>query len=68
MYRLDEGVVGSGVGLFPHSGPLAEDSAAKLTRSQLNVCTFYCVPTSPPPAPPPAAEIVPDWPAISVSS
>jgi hypothetical protein len=30
-------------------GPLAEDSAAKLIRAQLNVCTVY----SPPP--PPAA-------------
>ncbi len=36
---------GSGVGLFLIWGPLAEDSAAKLKRSQLNVCTvyIYCV-------------------------
>jgi hypothetical protein len=26
---------------FPDCGPLAEDSAAKLKRSQLNVCTVY---------------------------
>ncbi len=28
---------------FPDWGPLAEDSAAKLKRSQLNVCTVYCI-------------------------
>jgi hypothetical protein len=28
-------------GAFPGCGPLAEDSAAKLKRSQLNVCTVY---------------------------
>jgi hypothetical protein len=28
-------------GAFPDRGPLAEDSAAKLKRSQLNVCTVY---------------------------
>jgi hypothetical protein len=26
---------------FPDWGPLAEDSAAKLKRSQLSVCTVY---------------------------
>jgi hypothetical protein len=30
-------------GAFPDCGPLAEDSAAKLKKSQLNVCTVYCV-------------------------
>ncbi len=33
-----EGVVW---GFFPDFGPLAEDSAAKLKKSQLNVCTVY---------------------------
>jgi hypothetical protein len=33
MSRLDEGVVGNGMGDFPDCGPLAEDSAAKLKRS-----------------------------------
>jgi hypothetical protein len=28
-------------GAFPDRGPLAEDSAAKLKKSQLNVCTVY---------------------------
>ncbi len=28
-------------GAFPDWGPLAEDSAAKLKKSQLNVCTVY---------------------------
>jgi hypothetical protein len=42
MYRLDVGVIGSGMGAFPVCGPLAKDSAAKLKRSQLNVCTVYC--------------------------
>jgi hypothetical protein len=43
--------LGSGMvwyGAFPDSGPLAEDSAAKLKRSQLNVCT--CVRLLFPPA------------------
>jgi hypothetical protein len=36
------------MGLSLIAGPLAEDSAAKLKRSQLNVCTVYvyCVPFS----------------------
>jgi hypothetical protein len=38
--RLDEGVVGRGIG-FPDCGLLAKYSAAKLNRSQLNVCTVY---------------------------
>jgi hypothetical protein len=46
MYSLDEGVVWA----FPDCGPLAEDSAAKLKRSQLNVCTVYGVLSPPPPA------------------
>jgi hypothetical protein len=29
------------MGAFPDWGPLAEDSAAKLKRSQLNLCTVY---------------------------
>ncbi len=33
---------------FPDFGPLAEDSAAKLKRSQLNVCTVYSVLFPPP--------------------
>ncbi len=41
IYRLDEGVEGSGMGLFLIGGPLTEDSAAKLKKSQLNVCTVY---------------------------
>jgi hypothetical protein len=43
MYKLDEGVVGSGMGLFLIEGPwaLTEDSAAKLKRGQLHVCTAY---------------------------
>jgi hypothetical protein len=42
---MDEGVVGSGMGLFLIWGPLAEDSATKLKRGQLSVCTVsvYCV-------------------------
>jgi hypothetical protein len=36
---LDEGVVWR----FPYCGPLAEDSAAKLKKGQLNVCTVYGV-------------------------
>ncbi len=41
MYTLDEGVVESGIVLFL----LAEDSAAKLKRGQLNVYSeyVYCV-------------------------
>jgi hypothetical protein len=27
--------------IFPDFGPLAEDSATKLKRGQLNVCTVY---------------------------
>ncbi len=38
-----EGVVGSGMELFLIGGPLAEDSATKLKRGQLNVCTVYGV-------------------------
>ena len=34
-------------GAFPDRGPLAEDSAAKLKKSQLNVCTVYGVLFSP---------------------
>jgi hypothetical protein len=41
-------------GAFPDWGLLAEDSAAKLNRSQLNVCTVYGVLFYPPP---PVAEI-----------
>jgi hypothetical protein len=41
-YRLDEGVVeGTVWSFFPDCEPLAEDSAAKLKKSQLNVCTVY---------------------------
>jgi hypothetical protein len=38
IFRLNEGVA------FPDCEPLAEDSAAKLKRSQLNVCTVYSFP------------------------
>ena len=38
---IDEGVEGSGVGLFLIGGPLAEDSATKLKGGQLNVFTVY---------------------------
>ncbi len=42
---VDEGKgkgAGSGIGAFPECGPLAQDSATKLKRGQLNVykCTF----------------------------
>jgi hypothetical protein len=40
MYRLDEGVLGSGMGLFLTVGN-GKDSAAKFKRSQLDVCTVY---------------------------
>ncbi len=43
-------------GAFPDSGPLAEDSATKLKRSQLNVCTMYVYGVLFHP-PPPVAEI-----------
>jgi hypothetical protein len=40
----DEVVIGSGMdGAFPDCGPMAEDSATKLKRGQLNVCTVYGV-------------------------
>jgi hypothetical protein len=60
VYRLDEGVEGSGMGLLLIGGPLAEDSATKLKRGQINVsilcmCTVYGVLSLPPP--PPVAEI-----------
>ncbi len=51
-------------GAFPDCGPLAEDSAAKLKRDQLNVCQ-YCVWCT---LFPPGLKFVPDWPAISVCS
>ncbi len=46
-------------GAFPDCGPLAEDSAAKLKRSQLIVCTVYvyCVRW---------LKLVQDWLVISV--
>ncbi len=34
-------------GAFPNWGPLAEDSATKLKRGQLNVCTVFGVLFSP---------------------
>ncbi len=40
QYRLDEGVEGSGLGLFLIGGHLLK-IAARLKRSQLNVCTVY---------------------------
>jgi hypothetical protein len=43
---IDEGVVGSGIGLFL-LWALAENSATKLKRGQLNVCTLYGVLSSP---------------------
>jgi hypothetical protein len=48
-------------GTFRDCGPLAKDFAAKLKRSQLNVCTLYGVLFSPL-----WLKFVPDWPAISV--
>ncbi len=54
-------MVGSGVGLFL-IGPLAEDSATKLKRGQLNVCTVHVYSF-----PPLWLKFVPGWPAISVS-
>ncbi len=52
-------------GAFPNWGPLAKDSATKLKRGHLNVCTVYvyCVLFSPL-----WLKLVPGWPAISVSS
>jgi hypothetical protein len=54
-------------GAFPDWGPLAEDSAAKLKRSQLNVCTMYvfCVRCTLFPL---WLKSVPGWPAFSVST
>ncbi len=57
IHRLDEGVLWA----FPDWGPLAEDSAAKVKRTQLLVCTMYSFP-------PLLLKSVPDWPAIIVSS
>jgi hypothetical protein len=39
--------MGEWYGAFPDCGLLAEDSAAKLKRGQLNVCTVYGVLFSP---------------------
>jgi hypothetical protein len=39
IYSIDEG----GLGTFPDWGPLAEDSATKLKRGQINVCPVYGV-------------------------
>ncbi len=51
----DEGVVVSGMGLFPEWGPLAEDSATKLKRGQpgpancvYRVCVLRMVYSFPP--------------------
>jgi hypothetical protein len=59
-------------GAYPECGPLAEDSASKLKRAQLIVCTRYCVGyvQCSLPTPPLAAESCADWDwlAISVSS
>ncbi len=54
-------------GAFPDCSPLAEDSAAKFKRSQLNVCTVYvygvrCTLS------PLCPKLVQDWPVISVST
>ncbi len=52
------------MGLFLIGGhALAEDSATKLKRSQLNVCTVYGVLFSPQ-----WLKFVLSWPAMSVSS
>jgi hypothetical protein len=42
----DEGVLGR-YGAFPDRGPVAEDSATKLKRGRLKVCTVYGVLFSP---------------------
>jgi hypothetical protein len=70
MYRLDEGSGSEWYGAFPDCGPQAEDSAAKLKRSQLIVCTLHrCTCTVSVYSFPPAAKFfLPDWPAVSVSS
>ncbi len=47
-------------GAFPDWGPLVEDSASKLKKGQLNVCTMYGVLFSPL-----WLKFVPGWPAIS---
>ncbi len=46
------------MGLFLIRGPLGKDSATKLNRGQLNLCTVYGVLFPP----------VVGWPAVSVSS
>jgi hypothetical protein len=38
---IDEGVGREWYGAFPDWGPLAEDSATKLKRVQLNVCIVF---------------------------
>jgi hypothetical protein len=53
-------------GAFPDWGRLAKDSATKLKRCQLNVCTVYGVLFPPPPLL--WLKFVPGWPAIFVSS
>ncbi len=50
-------------GAFPDWGPLAEDSATKLQRGQLFVCTVYGVLFSPL-----WLKFVPGWQEICVSS
>jgi hypothetical protein len=54
---IDEVVVGSGMGLSLIVGLWPDDSATKLKRGQLDVCTVYvyCILCISPP--PPAAEI-----------
>jgi hypothetical protein len=44
---------------FPDCGPLAEDSATKLQRGQLNVCNVYVYLCGVQYSFPPAAEICP---------
>jgi hypothetical protein len=59
-------LVGIGLyGAFPDCGPLAEDSAAKLKKSQLIVCTVNSTMYSFPPL---WLKLVEDWPVISVST
>jgi hypothetical protein len=55
------------MGLFPNWGPMAEDSAAKIKRSQLNVCTVYVYCVRCTLSPPLWLKSEPGWPAISVS-
>jgi hypothetical protein len=66
MLIIGEAGLSNDMEAFPDWGPLDKDSATKLKKGRLNVCTVYCVygvlfsPLW--------LKFVPGWPAISVSS